>query len=171
MRVVPWAVALIVVAGVACPASQERSQSRDAGRGIDSLNARVAKAYADHDPAAYAALFTDSAVFEWPAVPTVRGRAGLQAMAREVWAPLRNIELKMLVSSRHITGDHATEFGAFEESWDGDSAKRNTEYGRYASTLRRENGGWLMEHFFGFEDSVRSAGFAPEIAAFDSADR
>ncbi|HMC55728.1 MAG TPA: DUF4440 domain-containing protein [Gemmatimonadaceae bacterium] len=121
------------------------------------MNARISHAYAAKDPRAYAMLFTDSAVFEWPAVPTVRGREGLEAMAREVWAPLANIELRIIPASRHVAGDHATEFGAFEESWDGDSARRHTEYGRYASTFRRQRSGdWLMERWLGFEDSTRA---------------
>ena len=140
----------------ACAAVPQRPDRRDANAALDTVNAGIAHAYAVKDPRAYAALFTDSASFEWPAVPTVRGRSGLEAMAREVWAPLRNIELRITVASRHIAGDHATEFGAFEESWDGDSAKRHTEYGRYVSTFRRQHGEWRMHQWLGFEDSTRS---------------
>ena len=58
----------------------------DANAGLDSLNARLVSAYHARDPQAYAALFTDSAVFEWPAFNTVRGPAALAAMARDNWA-------------------------------------------------------------------------------------
>src|SRR2546421_6115881 len=46
------------------------------------------RAYRTHDPQAYAALYTDTAVFEWPAFNTVRGPAQLAAMARSNWASL-----------------------------------------------------------------------------------
>jgi hypothetical protein len=60
----------------------------EAHAGIDSLNARLARAYRDHDPQAYAALFTDTAVFEWPAFNTVRGAAQLlRAIAPSPAAP------------------------------------------------------------------------------------
>jgi|SRR6185503_8102370 len=144
-----------VVSG--CSAVSQQPNRRETAARIDSVNARVARAYAAKDPRAYAALFTEDAVFEWPAVPTVRGRAGLEAMAREVWAPLNDIQLRIIPGQRHVAGDHATEFGAFEESWTGDSARRHTEYGRYVSTFRRQRGGdWQMERWLGFEDSTRA---------------
>src|SRR5712671_1885411 len=69
----------------------------DANHGIDSLNARIVQAYRTHDPKAYAALYTDSAVFEWPAFNTVRGSTALAAMARENWASLRDMDLRLTV--------------------------------------------------------------------------
>ena len=50
-----------------------RGSASEANAGIDSLNARLVQAYRDHDPQTYAALYTDNAVFEWPAVNTVLG--------------------------------------------------------------------------------------------------
>ena len=149
-------VAAHMCAAVVGCSAVERPERPRPDHALDSLNARIAHAYAVKDPRAYAALFTDSAVFEWPAVPAVRGRAGLEAMAREVWAPLRNIELRIVPSARHIGENHVTEFGSFTESWDGDSARRHTEYGRYVSTFRRQRGEWLVEHWLGFEDSTRA---------------
>ena len=131
--------------------------SADAGAGIDSLNARVERAYRDKDPAAYALLYTDSAVFEWPAVATVRGRAGLEAMARDGWRSLPDMRLELIVASRRLAPDHATELGAFEQSWRDSTGGRSTEYGRYVTVLARQpDGRWLMDRFFGFSDSTRS---------------
>lgn len=70
----------IFVFGAACSQEPRRSPG-ESSSGIDSLNARLVQAYGNRDPRGYAALFTDSAVFEWPAFNTVRGRAGLEAMA------------------------------------------------------------------------------------------
>jgi len=133
---------------------RDSALTADATHELDGFNARLADAYRKYDAAAYAALFTDSAVFEWPAIPNVRGRAALEGMARELWPPLKNLDLKVIPSSRHVSGDHATEFGAFEESWDDDKG-RNTEYGRYAASLVRRNGAWLLDRWMGFEDSAR----------------
>src|SRR4249919_1276574 len=128
----------------------------DANAGIDSLNARIVQAYRTHDPKAYAALYTDSAVFEWPAFNTVRGSAGLEAMAKNNWASLRDMDLGLTVSSRRIATDHATEFGAFTQSWSDSSGARMAEYGRYVSFLMRQpDGSWRMDRFFGFSDSSR----------------
>ena len=145
---------------VACLACGQRSRpaAGEANTGIDSLNARVVQAYRSHDPVAYAALYTDTAVFEWPAFNTVRGPTKLAAMARDNWATLRDMDLRLSVSSRRVASDHATEFGAFEQSWRDSSGTRMTEFGRYVSFLLREaDGSWRMDRFFGFEDSTRRA--------------
>lgn len=149
------AVLSLGLVGVAC-SSPKAPSTTQAGAGIDSLNARIAEAYRSHDPQAYAALFTDTAVFEWPAFNTVRGTAGLAAMARSNWAELRDMDLRLKVANRRFAADHATEFGAFEQSWSDSSGVRMTEYGRYvALLLQQEDGSWRMDRFFGFEDSTR----------------
>lgn len=128
----------------------------DANAGIDSLNASLSQAYRDHDPVAYAGLFTDSALFEWPAFDSPRGPAELEAMARGNWAALRDMDLRLTVSSRTVAPDHATEFGAFEQSWSDSTGVRMAEFGRYASLfLRQADGSWRMHRFLGFEDSTR----------------
>lgn len=147
---------LPVLASLGC-AAQPESSARDANAGIDSLNARVVAAYRSHDPAAYGALYTDSAVFEWPAFNTRRGSANLAIMAKENWTALRDMDLKLTVAHRRIATDHATEFGAFEQSWRDSTGGRMTEYGRYVTlVVRQPDGRWLMDRFFGFEDSTRA---------------
>ncbi|MEO8622505.1 MAG: DUF4440 domain-containing protein [bacterium] len=142
--------------GLAC--SQASSPSVGAANaGIDSLNARTVRAYRSHDAKAYAALYTDSAVFEWPAFNTVRGPNALAAMARDNWAALRDMDLTLTVSTRRIASDHATEFGAFEQSWRDSANVRMAEYGRYVTVLaRQQDGSWRIDRFFGFEDSTRT---------------
>jgi ketosteroid isomerase-like protein len=133
-----------------------------ANTGIDSLNARLVDAYRRRDPAAYAALFTDTAVFEWPAFNTVRGPAALAAMARENWAAERDVELRLRVAARRLAADHATEFGAFEQSWRDTAGVRRTEFGRYVSLVARQaDGTWRLDRFLGFEDSTRAAASRP----------
>jgi ketosteroid isomerase-like protein len=149
------AVVSLCVAGLGCsrPGPQSATQ---ASAGIDSLNARLVQAYRSHDPRAYAALFTDTAVFEWPAFNTVRGPDELEAMARSNWATLADMDLRLTVSSRRVAPDHATEFGAFEQSWSDSSGARMAEFGRYVAFLvRQEDRTWRMDRFLGFEDSTR----------------
>jgi len=149
-----------VTLGAACLACSQppRPSAGEAMAGIDSLNARIIRAYRSHDPVAYAALYTDTALFEWPAFNTVRGPTALAAMARDNWASLRDMDLRLSVSSRRVAADHATEFGAFEQSWRDSSGTRMTEFGRYVSLLLRQaDGSWRMDRFFGFEDSTRRA--------------
>lgn len=150
------AVILLAASGIACSDAPRRVSAGEANAGIDSLNNRIIQAYRDHDPQAYAKLYTDSAIFEWPAFNTIRGRAGLEAMARDNWASLKDMDLKLAVSARRVALD-ATEFGAFQQSWRDSGDVRMTEYGRYVVTLARQGDGtWLMDRFFGFEDSTRS---------------
>lgn len=153
-----WTRAMIVsvcAAVVGCSASRPTSGD-DAGAGIDSLNTHLVQAYRSHDPQAYAALFTDTAMFEWPNYDTRRGRAELAKMAQENWAALRDMDLRLRVSTRRVTAGHATEFGAFEQSWADSSGVRSAEYGRYAAILLRQaDGSWRMDRFLGFEDSTR----------------
>jgi ketosteroid isomerase-like protein len=155
---------IIVCLGVlACsqsPRDTPASDTGDAGAaaGIDSLNARLVQAYRSHDPKMYGTLYTDTAVFEWPAFNTVRGRAGLEAMARDNWAALADMDLKLNVSARRLAPNHATEFGAFEQSWRDAKGGRMTEYGRYVAFLvRDDSAGWRIDRFAGFSDSTRPA--------------
>ena len=148
------AIASLCIVGLACRPA--RPSAVDATAGIDSLNAALVRAYRTHDPQAYAALYTDTAVFEWPAFNTVRGPAQLAAMARSNWASLKDMDLRLTISARRVAPDHATEFGAFEQSWRDSRGVRMTEYGRYVSLLLRQaDGRWRMDRFFGFEDSTR----------------
>ncbi len=147
----------LLLLGAACSQTARTTDGAGAA-GIDSLNTRLVNAYRTHDPKAYAALFTDSAVFEWPAFNTVRGPAALGAMATSNWAGLKDMDLKLTVADRRISTGGATEFGAFEQSWNDSSAMRMTEYGRYVSyVVKQPDGKWLMDRFFGFEDSTRKA--------------
>ena len=151
----------IFVYGAACSQAPRRTES-DINSGIDSMNASLAAAYRDSDSRSYAELFTDSAVFEWPAFNTVRGRDGIEAMARNNWATLDDQELRLIVSSRRVAPEHAVEFGAFEQSWSDSSGRRMTEFGRYVVfLLQQEDDRWLMDRFFGFADSTRAASANP----------
>ncbi|HEV7990704.1 MAG TPA: nuclear transport factor 2 family protein [Gemmatimonadaceae bacterium] len=146
-----------VLIAAACASGDATPEANDGVAGIDSLNTRIERAYHDHDARTYATLFTDSAVFEWPATPSVRGRAALQAMAAELWPPLPELGLRLIVSTRRLARDHATEIGAFEESWRDSTGGRTTEFGRYAAVFaRQKDGSWLMDRFFGFSDSTRT---------------
>ena len=145
----------LCIAGLAC-SPPTRQPAAEANAGIDSLNSRLVQAFRTRDPRAYAALYTDTAVFEWPAFNTVRGRADLAAMARSNWAALSDMDLRLTVSTRRVAPTQATEFGAFQQSWRDSSGVRMTEFGRYVAVLvRQEDGRWLMDQFLGFADSTR----------------
>src|SRR5215203_3069222 len=139
-RVIGALAVLALLAQTACTSEQRAAPAtRDtaaatADAGVDLLNAQLSKAYRDRDPVAYGRLFTDSAVFEWPAFETVRGRAGLEAMARENWASIREMDLKLDVAKRLVASDHVTEFGAFEQLYS-DTSGKHVEYGRYVAVL------------------------------------
>lgn len=146
---------------VSCSQAPRQSAS-EASAGIDSLNARLIQTYRNRDARSYATLFTDSAVFEWPAFNTVRGPAGLEAMARSNWAQLNDQDLQLTVSSRRVAANHATEFGAFQQSWRDPRGVRMTEFGRYVVVLaRRRDSSWRIDRFFGFADSTRSLSSPP----------
>ncbi|AHG92736.1 hypothetical protein J421_5201 (plasmid) [Gemmatirosa kalamazoonensis] len=149
--------AALWAAALAC-ARPAAPSTGDASAGIDSLNARLVQAYRREDPQAYAALWTDSATFEWPAFTTVRGPSGMAEMARGNWKGLSDMDLRLVVASRRLAADHATEWGAFEQSYRDSSGARQTEYGRYVTYLvRGGDGAWRMDRFFGFSDSTRAA--------------
>jgi ketosteroid isomerase-like protein len=156
------AVISLFVVGVACSQAPRQPSAAEANAAIDSLNDRLIQAYRDRDPAAYGALYTDTAVFEWPAFNTVRGRAGLEAMARSNWPSLNDMTLQLTVSSRRVAADHATEFGAFQQSWRDPKGVRMTEFGRYVVLLARQpDSSWRIDRFFGFADSTRPVSARP----------
>jgi ketosteroid isomerase-like protein len=158
------AILSLLVLGVACSKEGKESDETPGGQrsaaeanaGIDSMNAKLVEVHRVRDPKAYAMLYTDSGAFEFPAFNTVRGRAGLEAMARDNFKALNDLKLELTVASRHLAPDHATEFGAFKETWRDSSGALVSEYGRYAEVLKPDSGGWKIHHFFGFEDSTRS---------------
>jgi hypothetical protein len=80
----------------------------------------------------------------------------MEGMARSNWAALEDMDLRLTVSSRRVASDHATEFGAFEQSFRDSSGVRSTEFGRYVTVLARgADGAWRIDRFFGFADSTR----------------
>src|SRR2546427_11794051 len=89
-------VVFLCLVGLTCWPSV-RSSAGEATAGIDSLNAALVRAYRTHDPQAYAALYTDTAVFEWPAFNTVRGPAPLAAMAGGNRASPQDLEPRLPV--------------------------------------------------------------------------
>ena len=148
---------IVLALTAACTSTSQTSARYEDVAGIDSLNARLAQAYRARDPRMYGTVFTDTAVFEWPAFTTVRGRAGLEAMARGNWATLADMDLRLDVATRRFAADHATEFGAFQQLYRDASGARMTEFGRYVAVLTRQpDGQWLMDRFFGFSDSTRT---------------
>lgn len=151
---------IALVAYVAASTGCANKPTGDPGNpaaGIDSLNARLVSAYRNRDPQAYAALYTDTAVFEWPAFTTVRGPAALAEMARNNFAGERDVDLRLDVASRRVASDAATEFGAFQQTWTDSAGVRRVEYGRYVTQFARQHDGqWKMDRFFGFEDSTRA---------------
>ena len=56
------AIVSLCIVGLACRPA--RPSASEATAGIDSLNRAIVHAYRSHDPQAYAALYTDTAVFE-----------------------------------------------------------------------------------------------------------
>jgi ketosteroid isomerase-like protein len=157
IRRIEAALITIIIGCVACSRASPGSpvDGNAAAAGIDSLNDRLIQTYRDRNPTAYGALYTDTAVFEWPAFNTVRGRSGLEAMVRSNWANLDSMDLKLAVASRRIAKDQATEFGAFEQSYR-EKGVHKTEFGRYVTVLARQpDGTWRIDRFFGFEDSTR----------------
>jgi ketosteroid isomerase-like protein len=149
--------AMMFVVGVACSKAHQNSSTSEveAGAGIDSLNTRVIQAYRDRDPREYAALYTDTAVFEWPAFDTVRGRAGIEAMVRGGWASIDSMDLKLDVAARRFAPNHATEFGAFQQSFRDPKGAHMIEFGRYVIVFARQpDNSWLIDRFFGFSDST-----------------
>jgi len=151
------AVALLAALGACAQESSTHPAAMDlqASAHIDSMNAKLSKVYRDRDWRGYGQLFTDSAVFEWPQIPNVSGRSGLEALARDGWKPLDDLALRIVPHTRRIGAGHATEFGAFEESWRDSTGARKIEFGRYAEVLARQpDGSWLIDRFLGFEDST-----------------
>jgi ketosteroid isomerase-like protein len=156
--------ALLLVASVSASLAAQTPASRGTtpSAGIDALNAQLSDAYRRRDPQAYAALFTDTAAFEWPAVDVVRGRAALAGMGRAIWAAQRDVELRVRPSMRRVDARNAIEFGAFAQAWTDSAGVRRTEYGRYAASIvRQPDGRWLFDRWLGFEDSTRVTPRAP----------
>src|SRR3989441_6810038 len=120
-----------IAAGAALLACRPaRPSAADATAGIDSLNAALVRAYRSHDPQAYAALYTDTAVFEWPAFNTVRGPAQLAAMARSNWASPQDMYLRPTGPTRPAAPSHPAPFGASQQPWRDSSGVRMPEYSR-----------------------------------------
>ena len=156
------AVVSLIVLGAACTASSDRPVPNEVVAGIDSLNARLTQAYRSRNSQEYGVLFTDSAVFEWPAFNTVQGRPALEAMVSTNWASLSDQDLQLIVSARRVAPNHATEFGAFQQSYTDPMGARMTEFGRYVVYLaRQDDGTWLIDRFFGFADSTRPGSVRP----------
>jgi hypothetical protein len=73
-------------------------------------------------------------------------------------AALADMDPRPTVVSRRVARDHATEFGASEQSWRDSTGGRTAEYGRSAAAhVRQGDGGWRMDRCFGCADPTRPA--------------
>jgi hypothetical protein len=86
----------------------------------------------------------------------------MEAMARSNWASLDDMDLQLIVSSRRVASNHATEFGAFQQSWRDSVGVRMAEFGRYVVLFARQpDSTWRIDRFFGFADSTRRLSTRP----------
>ena len=145
------------VLALAC-ARESRPDTAATTAALDSLDGQLSRAYHDRDAKLYGTLWSDSAVFEWPALPSLRGPAALSAMATDIWTGERDVELRVRPTTRRVAPDHATEWGAFEQAWTDSAGKRQVEYGRYVTAFAKQpSGSWRIDRWLGFEDSTRAA--------------
>ena len=74
------------------------------------------------------------------------------------------MDLRLTVSARRLAPNHATESGAFEQSWRDPKGARMTEFGRYVVFLaRQQDNRWQIDRFFGFSDSTTSGSTRPQV--------
>lgn len=125
---------------------------------LDSLGVRIVEAHRARDPGAFAALHTESVVFEWRGGSTSRGRAEFEAQMRRNWATRNELDLQLHRPIRRVAGEFATEVNAYRETWRSHPDTLTSEHGRYVVLIARQpDRRWLIEHWIGFTDSVTHA--------------
>lgn len=129
---------------------------RPAEAALADVRAEFEAAHARRDAEAFGRLHTESTVFEWQgrATPLV-GRAELVASRHKVWAPRRNLRLRVRVAELRIHGDRAYECASYEETWTDSQNRSVTEVGRYVTSYALEpDGQWRIARTFGFTDAT-----------------
>jgi ketosteroid isomerase-like protein len=146
---------------VACAGAGHRAGAPGNGEVLDSagigqVHSAFAAATLKNDPALLASFYADSALFLVPGLPTLHGRAAVEALFRH--ALLTTQFRSFVFVPQAMFGGHGTvtEVGEQRDVSVGETGRPTTAYGRYLITwVRTSSGAWQMAVDVTVVDSTR----------------
>jgi ketosteroid isomerase-like protein len=139
----------------AAPAAPDTAATRAALQTM--LDGYEAKALAG-DVAGLVDLYTDNAVLYEPGVPTVNGRAGVEAAYTAIFSTTKLQSQTITVGTANSARPGlATALGTYEETLDSAGSIQNL-WGRWAASFAQgPDGNWRIAFLMAFPDSVKAA--------------
>ncbi len=154
--------ALAVAAAPACaPPAAEPATSPPAvdaaavTAAVAEVWARLSAAVPENNIDATLAQFSPTARYDYPAIPPMLGRVGIDSVVRPIFAARDFTGLTITPAATYVvSNDMAYARGSLTESWV-ENGKPATEYGRFAAEVVKEpDGQWRIRYFMAFPDSI-----------------
>lgn len=154
--------ALAVATAAACapPAAEQATappalDSAAVTAAVSEVWARLSAAVPENNVDAILAQFSPTARYDYPAVPPMLGRAGIDSVVRPIFATRDFTGLVITPAATYVvSNDMAYARGSLTESWV-ENGKPATEYCRFAAEVVKEaDGQWRIRYMMAFPDSI-----------------
>ncbi len=152
----PRVLLLCAIAAAGCaPRPVAPADLTAAGAQLDSLWARYSAAAVAGDAAAIAALYAEDAVLIESGLPTTRGRAAVEEVARGMLGSLRLLEVGIHPEPPEAIGDHVLQLGTYRDVLQQGNQPVQVVYGRFTALLQRDStAAWRIRRLMAVMDST-----------------
>lgn len=148
----------IVLFGLACASPQEESLPRDLSvvrTELDTLWAHYSAAAIAGDADAVAQLYSDSAYVAESGLPTVRGKAALRSVVKDVLGSVRFLEVSVRPELTETAGDRVLQFGTYRDVLQQSGQPARVVVGRFSAVLKRDSTtAWRVSRLIVVADST-----------------
>ena len=147
----------VVLLGLACaaPEPEPRPDVAQVRTQLDSLWAQYATAAVAGDGDAIARLYTDSLYLVESGLPTVRGKAALRSVVKDVLAGVKFHEASIRPELTELAGNHVLQFGTYRDVLQATGQPRQVTAGRFSAVLQQDSAGtWRISRLIAVADST-----------------
>ena len=147
-----------VLLALACAAPEPQAARPDlpsVRSQLDSLWAQYAAAAVAGDVEAIARLYTDSSYVVESGLPTIRGKAELRSVAKDIFASVRFHEAHIRPELTELEGNSVVQFGEYRDVLQPAGKPPQVVFGRFSAVLQQDtSGSWRVSRLIAVADST-----------------
>lgn len=156
----------VVLIGLACAGPEPEAPRTDLSlirTQLDSLWAQYTAAAVAGDGDAIARLYTDSSYVVESGLATVRGKAALLTVVKDVLAGVRFHESSIRPELTELAGDRVLQFGEYRDVLQATGQAPQVVFGRFSAVLQQDSAGsWRVSRLIAVADSTVAHVVKPE---------
>jgi len=148
----------MVLFGLACASPRQESPPPDLNvvrTELDTLWAHYSAAVIAGDAEAIAQLYTDSAYVVESGLPTIRGKAALRSVVKDVLGGVRFLQASIQPELTEPAGDRVLQFGTYRDVLQQSGQPAAVVMGRFTAVLQRDSTSlWRVSRLMAVADST-----------------